>query len=230
MKLLPPLTLITALSILFINNTAIASDQISFGQDIYLFHKKQAENGNKLSQYKLGTMYELGLGTKLNIEEAKRWYTISSEKGYNPASDRLTYLQIRNQGFNPDNHDNWLSNLRNQAQGNDSESLFLLGQLYRHGIGVDRNPNQAILLLKKAGTMGMIEADLQVESIERQLASSKIESIVKRKTQPTPEPGQKNKPLKNTKKEKRLRYEATMRKLEQERMLLDAQQKWAESQ
>lgn len=232
MKLITPPTLAAVLSAFLILNIATALAQTNFGQNIYTFHKKLAENGNKLSQYKLGTMYELGLGTKSNIEEAIRWYTISSEKGHTSAANRLTYLQIRKDGYSADIHSNWLDNLRKQVQENDAESIFLVGQLYQHGVGVDKNPNQAILLFKKAGAMGMIEADLQIETLESQQASGKKVAIAIKKPLSNTKPTKQAKPDKSpkiSKEEKRRRYEVVMKKLEQERLLLEKQQQWAES-
>lgn len=231
MKILIHSSLAAILVVLFTQNIAVASNQYGFGQRIYQFHKKLAENGNTLSQYKLATMYELGLGTEPDIEQAIRWYTISSKNGHASASDRLTYLQIKNEGYSTDKYGDWLDKLRAQAQNNDAESLFLLGQLYQQGIAVDKNPNQAILLLKKAGTLGMIEADLQVEIIEREQASRKKRGINRTETSSAPARDTKSRLAEeSSREEKRLRYQAAMNKIKLEQKLLDDQQIWAESQ
>ncbi|MFW2374715.1 MAG: tetratricopeptide repeat protein [Gammaproteobacteria bacterium] len=223
-----------ALAAIFMQNSAIASNQHNLGQNIFVFHKKLAEKGSKLSQYKLATMYELGLGTKPDLEQALHWYTISSEKGHSAAADRLTYLQIKRDGYSTTKYGNWLDELRRKVQNNDAESIFLLGQLYQQGIGVDKNPNQAILLLKKAGTMGLIEADIQVEIIEQELATRKKKIVKKTKaiTQ-TSKPAKipkANRAKQNLNEEKRRRYQAAMNKIKLEQQLLEDQQKWAESQ
>jgi len=40
-----------------------------------------AENGNADAQYNLGIMYEVGLGVKKSITEAKKWYTKAADQG-----------------------------------------------------------------------------------------------------------------------------------------------------
>ena len=227
MKLVSPLILTILLITIGLQYNTQASESPSFAKNIFIFHKKLADNGNRLSQYKLGTMYELGLGTATDINEATRWYTISAEQGHSSANDRLTYLQIQKNGYIDNKYGNWLKQLRSQAQSNDPDSIFLLGQLYQHGIGVDKNTNQAMLLYKKAGSMGMIESDLQVEILDRELASQKTTKATNPKSKA---PAKKSNPEEISKEEKRRRYQEAMKKLKQEQRIIEQQQKWVESQ
>ena len=54
-----------------------------------------AKRGNAESQFKLGLMYETGSGTDKSLVLATSWYKKAAQQDYKPASNRLTYLNIK---------------------------------------------------------------------------------------------------------------------------------------
>ena len=53
---------------------------------------KAAEKDNAYSQYYLGWMHEQGLGTKVNINIAKKYYQMAADQGYRKAKRRIIEL------------------------------------------------------------------------------------------------------------------------------------------
>lgn len=53
---------------------------------------KLAEQGDANAQFKVGQMYEKGIGVTKDISEAQQWYQKASEQNYPKA--RLAYLKI----------------------------------------------------------------------------------------------------------------------------------------
>ena len=57
--------------------------------------ERSAEMGSAASHYHLGTIYEEGLGTDVDLCLAKKMYTIAAEKGHKKASERLECLHVQ---------------------------------------------------------------------------------------------------------------------------------------
>ena len=51
--------------------------------------KFMAENGDANAQYFLAQMYEEGHGTEIDLDEAKRWLSISAKQGYIPSQEKM---------------------------------------------------------------------------------------------------------------------------------------------
>ncbi len=230
-------------------NPLYAVDLGSFGERIFQFQEKLANNGNKLAQYKLGTLYEFGISVPPNQEQARLWYTQSASQGYQPAIDRLTYLEVRQNGYNEKTHQEWFERVLTQAEAYEPDSLILLGQMNRHGIVVDQDLRLAINLLQQASAQGHTEVDSQIDELKREihanqkrLQASKQQQAAQAKPveQPKPKPlpakvVEQPRPAKVEVDEqaeiedRRRRYEKAMRELYKEELLLQQQQEWAES-
>ena len=66
--------------------------------EAFEWFRKGAERGDITSRFYLGEMYEKGLGTEKNMDEAVKWYKLSAEKGdkiAKPAIDALKRLGIK---------------------------------------------------------------------------------------------------------------------------------------
>jgi TPR repeat protein len=229
-------------------NPLYAADLGSFGERIFQFQEKLANNGNKLAQYKLGTLYEFGVSVEPDQEQARRWYKESASQGYQPAIDRLTYLEVRQNGYDENSHSVWFERVLSQAEAYEPDSLILLGQMNRHGIVVDQDLELALNLLQQASSLGHTEVDSQIDELKRELRArqkrieaSKKQKAAKAKPVPQPKPAKVvNKPAKAEPAEavideqaemeaRRRRYEKAMRELYKEELLLQQQQEWAES-
>ena len=221
----------------------------NFGDHIFKFQKSMAQRGDTLAQYKLGTLYEFGVSVKADANEARVWYKKAAAKKYTPAINRLTYLEIKKSGFDKTRHASWFEGLQKQVESDDPNALILLGQMSRHGIYVDKNLNKSIVLLKRASSLGFTEVDSEVDEIEREIIvnkerkkqaeqqrleieqaekENKARSVSSKKSKQSKKSANKD-TVAETKAAKRLKYEAAMLKLKQERERIEQQQKWAES-
>ncbi len=228
---------------LFCMNPLHAADLGSFGERIFQFQEKLANNGNKLAQYKLGTLYEFGVSVAPDPEQARRWYKESASQGYQPAIDRLTYLEVKQNGYDESLHRVWFERVLTQAEAYEPDSLILLGQMNRHGIVVDQDLKLALNLLQQASSLGHTEVDSQIDELKRQIQlnqqriqASKQEKAAKAKPVPQPRPAKVvDKPAKAEidkqaeAEDRRRRYEKAMRQLYKEELRLQQQQEWAES-
>jgi len=236
-------------------NPLYAADLGSFGERIFQFQEKLANNGNKLAQYKLGTLYEFGVSVAPNQQQARLWYKQSASQGYQPAIDRLTYLEVRQNGYDENSHRVWFERVLTQAEAYEPDSLILLGQMNRHGIVVDQDLELALNLLQQASSLGHTEVDSQIDELKRQIhanqqrsqaskkASKQANQQAKAKAKPVQaKPVEQARPAKvvdtPVKAEideqaeieaRRLRYEKAMRELYRQEQLLEQQQEWAES-
>lgn len=218
----------------------------SFGNSVFQFQKRMASKGNTSAEYKLGTLYEFGISVPSNIEEASKYYKRAAKKKYAPAINRLTYLEIKQSGYNKSKHDSWFKSLNDQATSSDPNALILLGQMYQQGINVNKNLNKSLAMLQKAAALGHTEVDSQIDEIYRELeAKAELQEKVEQQKQAekaAPKPAKKavKKPLIKTaakkskstlaKEAKRRKYEEAMRKLYQESLIMQQQQEWSESE
>ena len=223
----------------------------SFGSSIFQFQKKLAAKGNTQAQYKLGTLYEFGVSVNPDIDEARNWYNKAAKKKYTPAINRLIYLEIKQSGYDKAKHDSWFKGLLDQAGKRDANALILLGQMNRHGINVSKNLDQSLTYLDIASSLGNSEIESEIDEVMREIEArdalkEKIEASRSESKEETneakPKPKAKKKPKKkvakkpkptpkpSNKDDRRRKYEAAMRKLQEEARLMKQQQEWSEEQ
>jgi len=166
------LTFLLAFITTFLNSTHAFASTFDVTASVLKFQTKMAERGSVESQYKLGFMYETGSGTEQNIDKAIHWYKKASKKRYQPATNRITYLKLKNTGMKHE-YIRWLINLKASAQANDKDALFLLGQMYAEGTGVNKSLTRSLELLHKARRKNVVSADSYIAQIESELAALK---------------------------------------------------------
>ena len=93
-----PLTLLLALTFLFLFSGSVFGDDLQDGFDAYkrnaykeafkLF-RLSAVKGNASAQYNLGVMYAEGQGVTKDSKEANKWYRFSAEQGNTKAQTNL---------------------------------------------------------------------------------------------------------------------------------------------
>jgi len=153
---------------------------------VFRFQQQMAKRGNAESQFKLGLMYETGSGIEPSQIQAISWYIKAAEQNYKPASNRLTYLDIKKSGFNS-NHKEWLQQLKSDARFNEGEALFLLGQMYSEGTGVNKSLTLALSHLRKAKGGNIPGSEAEIARVEQELAELQGQYITedeKKKTTP----------------------------------------------
>ena len=163
-------TLFVALFATFLSNGYAIASTLNMSASVLRFQTEMAERGSVESQYKLGFMYETGSGTAQNIDKAIYWYKKASKKRFQPATNRITYLKLKNTGMKHE-YIRWLINLKTSAQANNKDALFLLGQMYAEGLGVNKSLTRALDLLRKAKRKNVPSAESYIMQIESELAS-----------------------------------------------------------
>jgi len=156
---------------------------------LFEFQKKLAKKGNVAAQYSLGFMYERGIGSGQDIEQAKIWYKQSADKGSEYSANRLTYLQIEENGFESALHNEWLSGIETKASARNPESIFLLAQMYSHGYGVQRNLSKSLSMMYKLSANGLVAAEVEIVAIEsKQMELDKKKRAMGNHNKPVTEP------------------------------------------
>jgi len=140
-----------------------------FGQQIFNLLKKQAEKGNTLAQFKLGTFYEYGISVEKNSDVAKIWYKKAAKKKHTPAQDRLTYLDIKERGYNEYAHAEWFKKISSEAENEKANSLIILGQMHHNGIIVKKDLPVALNLLHRASLKSHAEVDGEIAEIQSKI-------------------------------------------------------------
>jgi len=141
---------------------------------VFRFQQQMAKRGNAESQFKLGLMYETGSGIEPSQIQAISWYIKAAEQNYKPAR------------FNS-NHKEWLQQLKSDARFNEGEALFLLGQMYSEGTGVNKSLTLALSHLRKAKGGNIPGSEAEIARVEQELAELQGQYITedeKKKTTP----------------------------------------------
>lgn len=102
----------------------------------------EAEAGDRTSMYELGRMYELGVGTERNQQEAISWYEQAAAKGNGRAAFKLgkTYYEGKHVPKDFAKAHKWF--LKAVDNGN-AEARTYLATMYREGQGVAQDLVQA---------------------------------------------------------------------------------------
>lgn len=224
-----------------------AADLVDQSGNLFAFQQKLAARGNAQAQYTVAFMYETGYGVAADTEKAKAWYQQAADKGSAPAAYRLTYLKVREKGFDKAQDKAWLSEVKSEAFASKPEAMFLLGQLYHEGIGVKKDLRKSLDIMYRLGTEGLVAADGEIERIEAEILASKYSKKKKRQAAMKKPPVAKaveaasstasvaaTKAVTETKSQedaralKRKKYEAVMLQLAREQAEIDKLQGWAE--
>lgn len=162
-------TIMLVLTSMALPMTANADELVSQSSNIFKFQQKLAMNGNVQAQYRLASMYERGDGITASIEQAKHWYGRAAEAGSTSAMHRNTYLEVKEKGYDPGKNADWLNSVKTEAGAHKAEAMFLLGQLYGEGIGVKKDLEKSLELLKQVRILGVANVDKQIAFIQNEL-------------------------------------------------------------
>ncbi len=148
----------------------------------------RAEKGDPEAQFRLGALYDEGIGVKADEKEAIRWWRKAGDEGYADAEFNLGNLYADGAGVATDYAEaaKWF---RMAADRNMRAAQFQLALLYAHGDGVKKDPVEAAFWLTLAlrGTfsvspivrdqiMGAI-SEQQKDSVRRRAESWKPLSV-----------------------------------------------------
>ena len=122
---------------------------------------KLAKQGNPEAQFKVGEMYETGVGVERNMKEATYLTTRSANQKHETAGFKLLYWDMEKRGLSDKNRTK-LEELNQKAKQGNAQAQYYLGKMYAYGVGINTNPDVAIDWLKKAASDGVLEAELEL--------------------------------------------------------------------
>ncbi len=115
--------------------------------------QKRAASGDAKAQYKIGYMYEEGLGVEQDAAKALKWYISSAEMGFDQAQLQLgiRLLNGRDVKAKPIEAAEWFE--KSAEQGNMDARLWL-ANMNQMGNGIPRNNHTAFKLFELAAKQG----------------------------------------------------------------------------
>ena len=148
----------------------------NFSSGVFEFQQKLAKKGDPQAQYKLANMYENGQGVKVDLKTAVEWYKKSAAQNYPAAKMRLTYVDIKTNGYQKAKHEAWLKKLQSDAANNDGESLFLLATMHKTGSVVKKDLSKSASLFKRATNKNIPGAEAEYEAVNALLYAEKAKT------------------------------------------------------
>jgi TPR repeat protein len=117
------------------------------------WHRKAAEQENRLAEYELGLDYAKGLGVKPDAEEAANWFLRAANHGLVEAECEVGLCFLRGTGVRESGVEavNWFR--KGAAQGH-GPSEYQLGQCYFEGKGVAKDITEGLRWTRLAAGRG----------------------------------------------------------------------------
>ena len=127
--------------------------QLGSVQDIskaFSFYTKSAERGLSKAQHNLALMYENGKGVSINQQKAIFWYTKAAEQVLSLSQFNLAQL------YSSENVGNFKEAIRWYEECKETEFMgkFQLGLLIHMGIGIEKDEDRGLRLLREAAEVG----------------------------------------------------------------------------
>lgn len=126
------------------------------------YHRKAIIGGRAGSSTDIGDLYLMGMGVETNLAEAVKWYELDASLGYGDAIDRLGYIYLYVMKD---------SALKARAMYEKAAALGVykayhaLGAMYLYGVGVPKNPQEALRWYLKSEYHGHSEGGIQAALI-----------------------------------------------------------------
>lgn len=118
------------------------------------WYERLAERGDAEAQYRLGQLYEDGIGVGSDLELAERWYAAAARQGHLQAQWRLAQ---RLKTEDPKAAAHWY---RSAAKRGHAPAAFNLAVMLENAQGVDLDLESAAALYEQAYVGGVAEAAL----------------------------------------------------------------------
>jgi TPR repeat protein len=117
-----------------------------------------AESGNAQAQYRLGIMYQNGLGVTHDNVEALRWFRKSAEQGNADAQHNVGFHLSYGYGV-PRDQTEAVKWTRMAAEQGHASAMFSMGVAYEHGEGVSKDFTKALKWYRMAEDGGRSAKD-----------------------------------------------------------------------
>ena len=127
-----------------------------------------AKKGIVPAQFRLGTLYEKGLGVKRDLAAARELYRAAADKGHGKAMHNLAVLYAEGVDGKPDYNAaaQWF---RKAADRGVTDSQYNLAILYARGVGVEQNLRQILQMVLLAAKEGDQDAAQKRDEIASRL-------------------------------------------------------------
>jgi TPR repeat protein len=142
-------------------SVVISLPSLSQADGLFDFQMKLAEKGNAEAEFKVGEMYETGFGVQQDMKQAESWIKKAAEKGHETANFKLLYWDLEKNGVTSSNKAEFES-LQAKAKEGNPPAEYYVGKMYSRGVGVKKDPDQAINWLSKAAFVGILEAEREM--------------------------------------------------------------------
>jgi TPR repeat protein len=119
--------------------------------------QKAADQGDPDAMTKLGSLYEIGYGTKRDYSKAAEWYEKAGQLGFVIAQYNLANLYYDGRGVSRDKKQaaRWYTAA---AEGGHAKAQFYLAQMYMDGDGIDENKETGLSWFQNAAELGLPDA------------------------------------------------------------------------
>lgn len=124
-------------------------------------YKKACEYDSPRAFFRIGRMYEKGLGVAQDGNKALEYYLKASEWNYVDALYNIGCMYGNGDLIPEDYKKSFEYHLKASELG-DADATYVVGELYKYGLGVDENESKACEYLFKASEMGNAEAIYQI--------------------------------------------------------------------
>jgi uncharacterized protein len=135
--------------------------------------RKSAEAGNASAQYRLGLLYDGGVGVPQNYRQAKEWFEKAAKQGHVGAQADLGTLYLRGAGA-PQSAQMALFWFRRAAEQGDVLSFAQLGWMYAEGLGVLQDSIQAHMWYNLSAVQGEERAAEARDALAKQMTPAQI--------------------------------------------------------
>jgi localization factor PodJL len=139
--------------------------------------ERAAKQGLAPAQFRLGGLYEKGLGVKKNLDTARRFYAAAGIAGNAKALHNLAVLYAEGIDGKPDYQTaaRWF---RKAADYGVTDSQYNLAILYARGIGVEQNLTEAYRWFALAARDGDAEAAKKRDEIAIRLDPQSLTAVI----------------------------------------------------
>jgi localization factor PodJL len=148
----------------YLDGRAVARNEGQAAQ----WYERAAAQGLAAAQYRLGSMYEHGRGRPVDREQAVALYEKAAAAGNINAMHNLAVLKTDASGQR--DYQQAASWFRKAAERGLKDSQFNLAVLHEQGLGVPRNPENAVFWYSLAAVQGDEEAAVKAKALEAELA------------------------------------------------------------
>ena len=129
--------------------------------------QRAAEGGDLTAQHYLGYCYTEGLRTGMNLETGIAWYERAFKAGYAPSGNNLGLVYQRSLATNSNNASKMVHYYRAAAGSGSAVAQANLGILYRDGLGVPRDPAEAMNWFRQAADQDNLTAIIEIGRLYR---------------------------------------------------------------